>query len=221
MPQLSGVHALDPLPCVRLQTLGLLIWGGHTASADRQSSCCRCGCCGWCRCLSLLRLLLLISGRLQEADRLKKRLYFYCGPHAHHKANSAVLVGPVLEGVAGPVLQGPSACVLPCCECRRRKLRCVCMYACLLGWPQVGIYQVLYLNRTAEEAYKPLLAFKPYAPFRDASCGVSTFHLTVFDVIKVGGAGAASAFACKNCLPHQVPRPPHTGHPKGEGCWLY
>ncbi len=47
---------------------------------------------------------------------------------------------------------------------------------------------MLFLNRTAEEAYKPLLAFKPYVPFRDASCGVSTFHLTVFDVIKVGQA---------------------------------
>lgn len=52
---------------------------------------------------------------------------------------------------------------------------------------QVGIYQVIYMNKTAEEAYKPLLAFKPYVPFRDASCGVSTFHLTVFDCIKVRG----------------------------------
>ncbi|GFH22288.1 uncharacterized protein HaLaN_19734 [Haematococcus lacustris] len=77
---------------------------------------------------------------LQEADRSKKRLYYYCGPHAQQRSNAAVLI---------------------------------------------GIYQVVFLNRTAEEAYRPLQAFKPYMPFRDASCGVSTFHLTVWDVIKV------------------------------------
>ncbi|KAL6759956.1 protein-tyrosine phosphatase-like protein, partial [Haematococcus lacustris] len=76
---------------------------------------------------------------LQEADRSKKRLYYYCGPHAQQRSNAAVLI---------------------------------------------GIYQVVFLNRTAEEAYRPLQAFKPYMPFRDASCGVSTFHLTVWDVIK-------------------------------------
>mmetsp|Transcript_4965 Transcript_4965/g.10684 ORF Transcript_4965/g.10684 Transcript_4965/m.10684 type:complete len:710 (+) Transcript_4965:238-2367(+) len=76
---------------------------------------------------------------LQEAERSKKRLYYYCGPHAHHKANAAVLI---------------------------------------------GIYQVLFLNRSTEEAYKPLVAFKPFVPFRDASCGVSTFHLTVLDCVK-------------------------------------
>ena len=58
---------------------------------------------------------------------------------------------------------------------------------------QIGMYQVIYLNRSAEEAFKPLAAFKPYVPFRDASCGVSTFHLTVFDVIK---AGERSMLAC-------------------------
>jgi hypothetical protein len=54
---------------------------------------------------------------------------------------------------------------------------------------QMGIFQVIYLNRSAEEAFKPLSAFKPFVPFRDASCGVSTFHLTVLDVIKVRGSG--------------------------------
>jgi cell division cycle 14 len=54
---------------------------------------------------------------------------------------------------------------------------------------QMGIFQVIYLNRTADEAFKPLSAFKPFVPFRDASCGVSTFHLTVLDVIKVGPSG--------------------------------
>ncbi|KAG2436372.1 hypothetical protein HXX76_006679 [Chlamydomonas incerta] len=76
---------------------------------------------------------------LQEAERHGKRLYLYTGPHAHQKANAAVLV---------------------------------------------GIYQVIYMNMTADMAYKPLAALKPYVPFRDASCGVSTFHLTVYDVMR-------------------------------------
>ncbi|KAG2484766.1 hypothetical protein HYH03_016420 [Edaphochlamys debaryana] len=76
---------------------------------------------------------------LQEAEKHGKRLYLYAGPHAHQKANAAVLV---------------------------------------------GIYQVIYLNRTADVAYKPLSVYKPFVPFRDASCGVSTFHLTVYDVIR-------------------------------------
>ncbi|GLI67909.1 hypothetical protein VaNZ11_012235 [Volvox africanus] len=76
---------------------------------------------------------------LQDAERNGKRVYLYTGPHAHQKANGAVLV---------------------------------------------GIYQVIYLNRTADVAYKPLSVYKPFVPFRDASCGVSTFHLTVYDVIR-------------------------------------
>lgn len=62
---------------------------------------------------------------------------------------------------------------------------------------------MVFLNRSAEEAFKPLMAYKPYVPFRDASCGVSTFHLTVFDVIKVrltAARGTAGAQAiCETC----------------------
>ncbi len=66
-------------------------------------------------------------------------------------------------------------------EGRYRK-SCFLFYA--YGLLQVGIFQVLYLNRTAEDAFKPLQGFKPFVPFRDASCGVSTFHLTVLDCLK-------------------------------------
>lgn len=45
--------------------------------------------------------------------------------------------------------------------------------------PQIGTYSVLYLGKSADEAYRPLLSLKPFAPYRDASCGVSTYHLTV------------------------------------------
>ena len=47
------------------------------------------------------------------------------------------------------------------------------------------MYQIIYLGKSADEAYKPLVAFKPFVPFRDASCGVSSFHLTVLDCLKV------------------------------------
>lgn len=50
---------------------------------------------------------------------------------------------------------------------------------------QVGIYQVLYLNRTPDEAYAPLAPKGPYMPFRDASCGIPTFNLQPIDCIRV------------------------------------
>lgn len=48
----------------------------------------------------------------------------------------------------------------------------------------IGVYCTLYLGQSADDAYKPLTALKPFAPFRDASCGTSTFHLTVLDCIR-------------------------------------
>ncbi len=59
---------------------------------------------------------------------------------------------------------------------------------------QVGMYQVIYLNRSADDAYKALLQFKPFVPFRDASCGVSSFHLTVLDCLKVRSLLASDLF---------------------------
>lgn len=48
----------------------------------------------------------------------------------------------------------------------------------------MGIYCVLFLDMPADEAYRPLTTLKPFAPFRDASCGASTFHLTVLDCLR-------------------------------------
>ena len=62
---------------------------------------------------------------------------------------------------------------------------CAAAWPCRFASPQAGVYQVIYLNRTAGDAYRPLSVYKPFVPFRDASCGVSTFHLTVYDCIKV------------------------------------
>ena len=50
----------------------------------------------------------------------------------------------------------------------------------------VGIWQVLYLERTAEQAYAPLAALPPCEEFRDASSGASLLPLTILDVIQVG-----------------------------------
>lgn len=49
----------------------------------------------------------------------------------------------------------------------------------------MGIFQVLYLNRSPEDAYAPLAAAEPYMPFRDASCGIPTFNLQPIDCIRV------------------------------------
>ena len=48
----------------------------------------------------------------------------------------------------------------------------------------VGALCVMHLGRAADDAYRPLLPLKPFAPFRDASCGPSTYHLTVLDCLR-------------------------------------
>lgn len=50
---------------------------------------------------------------------------------------------------------------------------------------QLGAYLVLFGGVEAEAAYGPLSMFEPYLPFRDPTCGVSTYHLTVLDCIRV------------------------------------
>ncbi|XP_048395122.1 dual specificity protein phosphatase CDC14AB isoform X2 [Stegostoma tigrinum] len=49
----------------------------------------------------------------------------------------------------------------------------------------IGAYSVIYLQKTPEEAYRCLVAGKnpPYLPFRDASFGNSTYHLTILDCL--------------------------------------
>ncbi|XP_022087167.1 dual specificity protein phosphatase CDC14AB-like isoform X3 [Acanthaster planci] len=50
----------------------------------------------------------------------------------------------------------------------------------------VGAYSVIYLKKTPEEAYRPLVAGTnpPYLPFRDASFGACTYNLTLLDCLK-------------------------------------
>lgn len=47
----------------------------------------------------------------------------------------------------------------------------------------MGIYCVLHLGMTPEQAYEPLRALEPFTGFRDASCGVPTYQLPVHQVI--------------------------------------
>ncbi|XP_071847591.1 dual specificity protein phosphatase CDC14AB-like isoform X4 [Apostichopus japonicus] len=50
----------------------------------------------------------------------------------------------------------------------------------------IGAYAVLYLKKTPEEAYRPLVSGNnpPYLPFRDASFGECTYNLTLLDCLK-------------------------------------
>eukprot|EP00927_Polykrikos_kofoidii_P063030 TRINITY_DN57836_c0_g1_i1.p1 TRINITY_DN57836_c0_g1~~TRINITY_DN57836_c0_g1_i1.p1 ORF type:complete len:410 (-),score=51.74 TRINITY_DN57836_c0_g1_i1:110-1339(-) len=46
-------------------------------------------------------------------------------------------------------------------------------------------YQVLMLHRSADSAYEPFCGiYPPFLPFRDATCTVSMFHLSVLDCLK-------------------------------------
>ncbi len=44
--------------------------------------------------------------------------------------------------------------------------------------------QVLYMERTVEEAYRCLKPYEPFVPFRDPSCGSQTFNLSVEHVLR-------------------------------------
>lgn len=46
--------------------------------------------------------------------------------------------------------------------------------------------QIIYLKKTPEEAYKPLIGGNspPFCPFRDAAYGMSTYHLTLLDCLQ-------------------------------------
>ncbi|XP_066912800.1 dual specificity protein phosphatase CDC14A-like [Clytia hemisphaerica] len=49
----------------------------------------------------------------------------------------------------------------------------------------IGCYSVIYLNKSPDEAYSPLISGcnPPYLPFRDASYGGCTYNLTILDVL--------------------------------------
>ena len=51
----------------------------------------------------------------------------------------------------------------------------------------VGIFQVLYMDRSAMAAFETVQPMVPEIAFRDASCTVNTFPLTVLDVIQASG----------------------------------
>jgi len=50
---------------------------------------------------------------------------------------------------------------------------------------QLGIFQVVYLGASADEAYQRVQSLQPFTPFRDASCGPPSFNLTVLHCIQV------------------------------------
>lgn len=49
----------------------------------------------------------------------------------------------------------------------------------------IASYSIIYLKKTPEEAYKPLMGGNspPFCPFRDAAYGMSTYHLTLLDCL--------------------------------------
>lgn len=50
---------------------------------------------------------------------------------------------------------------------------------------QLGAYLVLFCGAEADAAYAPLSTFEPFMPFRDPTCGISTYRLTALDCIRV------------------------------------
>lgn len=60
----------------------------------------------------------------------------------------------------------------------------------------VGAYEIIFLKKTPEEAYRPLqaAASSPFLPFRDASFGLSSYNLTVLDVLQGLNKALANGF---------------------------
>lgn len=55
-------------------------------------------------------------------------------------------------------------------------------------------YQVIALGTPAEAAFEPFRGiYPPFLPFRDATCGICPFHLTIFDCLK----GLEKAIECR------------------------
>ncbi|KAI5063136.1 hypothetical protein GOP47_0021683 [Adiantum capillus-veneris] len=54
---------------------------------------------------------------------------------------------------------------------------------------ELGAYLVLCEGWDAETAYNPLSEFEPFLPFRDPTCGISTYHLSVLDCIRAMAKG--------------------------------
>ena len=50
----------------------------------------------------------------------------------------------------------------------------------------IAAYSVIYLDKTPEEAFKPLVGGfnPPFVPFRDASFGVSIYTITILDCLR-------------------------------------
>lgn len=49
----------------------------------------------------------------------------------------------------------------------------------------MGAYQVIAMGKGADLAYQPFCGiYPPFLPFRDATCGICTFHLTILDCLK-------------------------------------
>jgi len=60
----------------------------------------------------------------------------------------------------------------------------------------VASYAIIYLKKTPEEAYRPLVAGSspPFLPFRDASFGSSTYNLTLLDCLHGLSKGLTNGF---------------------------
>lgn len=50
---------------------------------------------------------------------------------------------------------------------------------------QIGVFQVVHLGASAEQAYQRVQPLQPFVPFRDASCGPPSFNLSVQHCIQV------------------------------------
>ena len=151
----------------------------------------------------------------QEANQRQKALYFYTGTSEQQRANAAVLVCPF-----------PSLA-----SCSARLHVCSSGLLTLADFLQVGLYQVLLMDRSPEAAYQAVKGLAPFAPFRDASCGQSCFDLTVLHCLQASIQHPnpehqscqlleLSQAQLERCQLLVVSFRVHAGHCQGKGVWV-
>mmetsp|Transcript_32095 Transcript_32095/g.70220 ORF Transcript_32095/g.70220 Transcript_32095/m.70220 type:complete len:457 (-) Transcript_32095:83-1453(-) len=82
----------------------------------------------------------------------------------------------ILEGKLSDALAADKRVIHYCSHDPKKRANAACL---------IAAYQVIVLGKSAEVAYEPFSGiYPPFLPFRDAICGVCTFHLTILDCLK-------------------------------------
>eukprot|EP01018_Ginkgo_biloba_P016891 Gb_00815 [translate_table: standard] len=116
---------------------------------------------------------------LKEGEAHGRCVCFCCSSDPKKKPNAAVLAKLSAKEKKVVSLEVEQSCYLyPSLQWA------ICLRFCMLG-----AYLVLFEDWDPEVAYGPLAQFESFLPFRDPTCGISTYHLSVLDCLRALAKG--------------------------------